>query len=164
MRSVVITIAIIIAAISLHAQSVPAVRIVDLKTGTETTLDKAVAKGKITLISFWATWCIPGKQEIKTIIDRMPEWKKLLDINYIAIAVDQQQTEDLAFDFVKKQHWNFPVYMDANSDLKRVLKFNGLPHILIIDEKGKVVFTHNGNDDGKIITAQLKQMAAQRRH
>lgn len=94
----------------------------------------------------------------------MPAWKKLLDFNYIAIAVDQQQTETQAFSFVKKQHWNFPVYMDANSELKRALNFNGLPHILLVNEKGKIVFAYNGNDDGKIIAAQLKQMATQRLH
>lgn len=163
MRRSTIFIAFMVTAASLHAQSVPAVAIVDLKTGTTTTLDKAVGKGKVTLISFWATWCIPGKQEIKTIIHHMPAWKKLLDFNYIAIAVDQQQTETQAFSFVKKQHWNFPAYMDANSELKRALNFNGLPHILLVNEKGKIVFAYNGNDDGKIIAAQLKQMAAQRR-
>ena len=88
----------------------------------------------------------------------MADWKKQADFNYIAITVDQQD-EALARTFAQAQGWHFPVYIDPNNDLKRLLNFHPLPFIMIIDKKGKIVFTHTGYDDGKLILAKLKEVA-----
>jgi len=156
MKKNLITIAALGLALNLSAQDLPKTQIRDLNSGKKTAFNEALEKGKVTLISFWATWCVPGKREVKTIAAKMADWKKQADFNYIAIAVDQQNGE-LARTYA--QGWHFPVYIDPNNDLKRLLNFHPLPYILIVDKKGKIVFTHTGYDDGTLILAKLKELA-----
>lgn len=140
------------------AQQLPHTLVRDVKTGKMVFIDEAIGRGRVTLISFWATWCNPGKREVKTIAAKLDEWRKRFAINYIAVAVDQQHNEELVRPFVQKHGWKFPVYIDANSDLKRALNFNALPYILIIDKSGRIVFTHTGYDDGTGILSRLKEI------
>jgi thiol-disulfide isomerase/thioredoxin len=159
MQKYLIAILAIVLALNLHAQQLPTTQITDAHSGKKIAFSETIEKGKVTLISFWATWCIPGKREVKTIVRKMPGWKKQVDFNYIAIAVDQPHNEDLARTYAKAQEWDFPVYVDANSDLKPALNFHALPYIMIIDTKGNVVFTHTGYDDGTLILVKLKELA-----
>ena len=115
---------------NLHAQELPKTQIRNLNTGKKVAFNKAIEKGKPTLISFWATWCAHGKRQVKTIFRKMPEWKKQADFDYVAIAVDQHD-EDIARTYARAQGWNFPCYIDPNSDLKPSLGFKAMPFIVI---------------------------------
>lgn len=159
MKKGFLAIAAIGLAFNLHAQELPKTQIKDIYSGKEIAFDKAIEKGKITLISFWGTWSVHGKREVTTIARKMTDWKKQADFNFIAIAVDQQHTEDVARNYAQAQGWNFPCYIDANSVLKRSLHFDALPYIIIIDKKGKIVFTHTGYEGGPQILAKLKEFA-----
>lgn len=145
-------------ALNLVAQELPKTQVTDLNTGRQAAFNDIFEKGKVTLVSFWATWCIPGKREVRTIARNMAGWKKQADFNYIAVAVDQQDA-GLARTFEQQQGWHFPVYTDPDNDLKRLLNFHPLPFIMIVDKKGKIVFTHTGYDDGTLILAKLKELA-----
>ncbi len=160
MKQLILALVAILLVFSLPAQELPKTMITDVKSGKKVPFNAILEKNKVTLISFWATWCVPGKREVRTIARKMAAWKKQADFNYVAIAVDQQHNEDLALNFARSQQWNFPSYIDANSDLKRSLNFLALPYIMIIDKNGKVVFTHTGYDDGALILAKLKETGA----
>jgi thiol-disulfide isomerase/thioredoxin len=161
-KKIIIALLVIMLVLDVHAQQLPATLITDVHSGKKVPFSETIEKGKVTLISFWATWCIPGKREVKTIVRNMAAWKKQADFNYIAIAVDQQQNEELARSYALAQHWSFPSYIDAQSDLKLPLNFHALPFIIIIDKQGKIVFTHTGHDDGTLILAKLKEVAGKR--
>lgn len=45
-------------------QDLPKTSVRDVN-GKQVAFNETIEKGKVTLISFWATWCIPCKQEIK---------------------------------------------------------------------------------------------------
>src|SRR5579872_3955410 len=90
MNRYLMAIAALALALSLDAQELPKTQIRDLNSGKQVAFNEIFDKGKVTLVSFWATWCIPGKREVKTIAAKMAEWRKQSDFNYIAIAVDQQ--------------------------------------------------------------------------
>ena len=54
-------------AIFAQTQELPTTTVRDIN-GKQISFNEAFEKGKVTLVSFWATWCIPCKQEIKNII------------------------------------------------------------------------------------------------
>ena len=149
----------IVLVLRLDAQELPKTLVTDVRTGKKVAFNKVFEKDKVTLISFWATWCVPGKREVRIISRNMADWKKQADFNYIAIAVDQKHNEGLAQAYALVQQWSFPCYIDANSNLKRALNFVGLPYIMIIDKKGRVVFTHTGFEGGEQIFTKLKELA-----
>ena len=159
MKRTLFAFVLLVLALHLQAQQLPTVQVTDAHTGKKIAFNETIGKGRVTLISFWATWCAHGKRQVKTIERNLPAWKKQADFNYIAIAVDEQHTEELARTYTRAQGWKFPVYIDANSALKGPLSFFALPYIIIIDKQGKIAFTHTGFDDGSLILPKLKELA-----
>jgi thiol-disulfide isomerase/thioredoxin len=159
MKRCFMVIAVILLTLNLHAQQLPVTAVMEIKSGKKVAFSSIFEKDKITLVSFWATWCVPGKREVKTISRKMADWKKQADFNYIAIAVDQEHTEDIAQTYALAQRWHFPCYIDPNSDLKQPLNFQALPYIMIIDKMGRVAYKHTGYLEGEQILTKLKEVA-----
>jgi thiol-disulfide isomerase/thioredoxin len=153
------------ASVSLYAQSseLPTTPIKDLITGKKMAFNQTIEKGKVTVVSVWATWCIPCKKEITNIRKKMADWKKEADFNYITISLDESRAEGIARSYVKSQGWEFPCYQDANSDLKRSLNFQNIPFTFIVDKNGKVAFNHTGYEEGgeNEVFAKVKELVAQ---
>jgi cytochrome c biogenesis protein CcmG, thiol:disulfide interchange protein DsbE len=95
------------------------------------------------IVSFWATWCIPCIQELETIAEQYEARQTETPFKLIAISVDDSRTTNRVKPFVKGRGWPFDIYLDVNSDLKRALNINDVPHVLII-KAGKIVYQHNG--------------------
>jgi thiol-disulfide isomerase/thioredoxin len=116
--------------------------------GKKVAFNEAIEKGKITMISFWATWCIPCKQEIKAIKTKLPLWQKETDFNYATVSIDDARASAMVKTYAKTQGWTFPVLLDPNSDLKRSLNFSNVPFTVIVDADGNIVKMHTGYEEG----------------
>lgn len=128
-------------------QELPKTMVRDIN-GKQIAFNETIEKGKLTLVSFWATWCIPCKQEIKNIKTKLPDWQKELDFNYMTVSIDDSRATAMVKTYSKSQGWTFPVYLDPNSDLKRSLNFQNVPYTMIVDKNGKIVYQHTGYEEG----------------
>mgnify|MGYP003631253229 FL=1 len=45
---------------------------------------------------------------------------------------------------MSSQGWEYDVYLDENSELKRALGVNNIPHTFLLNGKGEIVWQHNG--------------------
>ena len=163
MKKMLLAVAGLFFSLAVNAQSLPTTQIKDLKEGKKVAFNDIAEKGKVTVISFWATWCIPCKKEIKNISGKLADWKKEVpEMNYVTVSIDEARAEGMAKTYAVSQGWSFPFYIDPNSDLKRSLNFQNVPFTLIVDKNGKVAFTHIGYEEGgeKEIFAKVKELAA----
>lgn len=162
MKKILVAAASLFLAFSLHAQELPDTQVKDVSTGKKMPFSQAIEKGKVTVISFWATWCVPCKKEIKNISLKLPEWKKEADFNYMTISIDEARAEGLVRTYAISQGWQFPYLIDPNSDLKRSLSFQSVPYTIIIDKAGKIVFSHIGYEEGGEgeVWAKVKELVA----
>ncbi len=129
--------------LSVAQSDLPPIKIKTL-SGSETLFSALAASNDTALIvSFWATWCIPCITELETINDQLEERQLITPFKLIAISVDDTRSAARVPSFVRGRGWNFPVYFDTNSDLKRALNINDIPHILII-KNGKIIYQHTG--------------------
>ncbi len=117
--------------------------------------------GKLTLVSFWATWCVPCKKEIANVKELMPEWKEEVDFDFMTVSVDDSRSSAKVASYAAAQRWDFPTYLDPNNDLKRSLNFQTVPFSMIVDGNGKVVYMHNGYEEGaeEEMFAKLKEIS-----
>jgi thiol-disulfide isomerase/thioredoxin len=141
-------------------QDLPTTMVRDIN-GKQIAFNETFEKGKVTLVSFWATWCIPCKQEIKNIKTKLADWQKEADFNYMTVSVDDSRATAMVKTFSKSQGWTFPVYLDPNSDLKRSLNFQNVPYTMIVDKNGKIVFQHTGYEEGSEneLFAKVKELS-----
>jgi len=162
MKKMLVAVACLLTTVALHAQDLPDTQIKDVNSGKKVAFNDIVEKGKVTVISFWATWCVPCKKEIKNVSLKLPEWKKEADFNYLTVSIDEARAEGLVRTYAISQGWTFPYFIDANSDLKRSLSFQSVPYTIIIDKNGKVAFSHTGYEEGgeAEVFAKVKELVA----
>lgn len=143
-------------------ETLPNTEIKDVTTGKKIAFNETFTPGKVTVVNFWATWCVPCKKEIKNIRAKLPEWRQSADFNYMTVSIDESRSEGLVRSYAKAQGWDFPFYIDPNSDLKRSLNFQNVPFTIIVDQAGKVAFMHSGYEEGgeAEIIAKVRELTA----
>lgn len=141
----------------------PDTQVKDVNSGKKVAFNQTFEKGKVTVVSFWATWCVPCKKEIKNIREKLAAWHQEADFNYMTVSIDETRAEGLVRSYAKSQGWDFPYLIDANSDLKRSLNFQNVPFTIIVDKNGKVAFMHTGYEEGgeEEVFAKVKELAKQ---
>jgi peroxiredoxin len=152
MKKIFLSFAMMIAFIAANAQNnsgntIPAV---DVKTidGKTFNTSKISNDGKPVIISFWATWCKPCKKELDAIAEQYSEWQKETGVKLIAISIDDARSATKVGPDVKSKGWEYEIYLDENSDFKRAMNVNNVPHTFIIDGKGNIVWQHNSYAEG----------------
>ncbi len=123
---------------------------VELKTldGETVNIKDYIKEDKLTVLSFWATWCSPCKKELDNINAFYEDWQEDYNMELIAITIDNQRSLSKVKPMVEGKRWDYTVLSDVNSDLKRALNFQTVPYTFIIDGKGNIVYSHSGYVEG----------------
>lgn len=104
--------------------------------------------GKPFIISFFATWCKPCNRELDAINEVYPDWQEETGVKVIAISIDQAQNINKVKPLVDGKGWEYEVLLDPNSDFRRAMGVNLIPHVFIIDGNGKIVESRSGYTEG----------------
>ncbi len=102
--------------------------------------DLAEYRGRIVVVNFWATFCIPCLRE-------MPAFETLRDryadrgVQFVAPSADDEDRRDLVVRFVEREKLEIPVWVGATIlDQERFGLGNALPATAIVDRDGRVAF------------------------
>lgn len=104
--------------------------------------------GKITVFSFWATWCSPCKKELDAIADIYPDWVEDYNMELVAITVDTRRALSKVPAMVQTKGWEYTILSDSNQELQQALNFQSVPHTVLVDANGKIVYSHSGYVSG----------------
>lgn len=124
-------------------REVPSVEIKTLD-GQSVNIQDYATNGKITVLSFWATWCSPCKKELDAIADMYPDWVDDYDVELVAITIDTRRALAKVPAMVETKGWEYTVLSDANQELQQALNFQTVPQTFIIDQNGEIVYAHSG--------------------
>ena len=121
----------------------------EIKTleGDTTTLQEISEDHPLIVVSLWATWCVPCKNELDAINDVYADWQDEVDVKVYAISVDDSRTVSRVKPLVNGKAWDFNILLDTNNDLKRELGAATVPLTLII-KNGEIVYRHSGYTPG----------------
>jgi len=102
---------------------------------------------KLYVFSFWATWCVPCINELDAINEHYTDWSKELNMEVVAISIDDARTLKRVKPLLNGKKWPYTVLLDANQDVKRALAIANVPYTIVVKNK-KVVYIHNGYSQG----------------
>ncbi len=97
-------------------------------------------KGKIMVLSFWATWCAPCR-ELEPFFNTVARiYGGNSDVAFFAVDTDDDETQVPAF--VAREKWDVPaIYSDG---LDVFLKAETLPTVVVLGRSGEVVYRAGG--------------------
>jgi thiol-disulfide isomerase/thioredoxin len=120
-----------------------------LKTlsGATTTLAEIAAVDDLIVVSLWATWCVPCKNELDAVADVYDDWVSETGVKYYAVSIDDSRTAKRVRPMINGKGWEFEILLDENSDLKRAFGVSTVPYTIII-KSGEIVYKHTGYTPG----------------
>jgi thiol-disulfide isomerase/thioredoxin len=118
-----------------------ATRLPDVK-GAETSVSRW--RGKVMVVNFWATWCVPCREEIPAFVQIQDEYVGK-NVQFVGIAADQA---DKVTAFSREITINYPLLVGnmAALDLSVKLgnKISALPFTVVLDKEGRLVHRQLG--------------------
>ena len=105
-------------------------------------------EGNPVIISFWALWCKNCIKELEAIAEVYEDWQEDTNVKLIAISIDDSRNTAKLKPFINSKGWEYEIYHDPNSDFKRALGINSIPHTFLFNEKMEIVWDKVGYTDG----------------
>lgn len=139
---------------------VPAFSALDL-AGREVSF--AAHRGEVVLVNVWATWCGPCRVEMPPI---QSSYERFRDRGFtvLAVSVDvgpgyKRKVEE----FVAEYGLTFPVLLDPEGRIQRVLRTVGVPETFVLDRDGRIAKRLIGATDwdseaNQVLIEQLLRM------
>lgn len=123
---------------------------IDVKTldGKTVNIQDYIEKDKITVISFWATWCSPCKRELDAIMEVYPDWQEEYNVNLLAVTIDDARSLAKVPAMVETKGWEYTVLADVKRELQKALNFQTVPQTFLIDKNGQIIYSHAGYSPG----------------
>lgn len=131
--------------------------------------------GKVRLFNVWATWCAPCVQEFPELVTTARKFG-LRDFEFISLSVDDPANAAAVKAFLDKQKAGMAPklqksvaaegrrtnsYLYSGADLDELMKTldpewpGGIPHTVLVDTDGTILWRHNGIVDGETLRATI---------
>ena len=92
-------------------------------------------KENLVIINFWATWCLPCKEEMPH-LDKLLSKSKFRDIKIIPINIADENLEKSREFFKELNIKNLEIFYGSSLALAREFKLRGIPTTILIDKEG----------------------------
>ena len=136
----------------LHAKAPSLDSIVDLKGKA---VSPASLKGKVLIIDFWATWCVPCMEEMPYLQKVYDVYKNDPRVAFMVINSEARNTLKDAQGWFGNKKYSFPVYFHTNPNVGDIFGFNVIPATYVIDREGMLQFKSIGFE-GPEVEEKLK--------
>ncbi len=100
------------------------------------TYNLAQLQGKPVVINFWASWCVPCRDEAPAL---QRAWEKYKDQGVVILGVDYVDTEPEAKKFIADFKQTYPNGPDLGTRISQAYRITGVPETYFISKDGKLL-------------------------
>jgi thiol-disulfide isomerase/thioredoxin len=117
-------------------------------------------KGRVVILNFWATYCIPCKSEMPDLAAIQNEYAAL-GVQVIGASTDEVSDRQTVLQFVKETKINFPIWVGAGtSDMLRFGLGSALPGTVVVGKDGQIARVISGVVNQADLKKQIDAMLA----
>ncbi|HEU4875666.1 MAG TPA: TlpA disulfide reductase family protein [Pyrinomonadaceae bacterium] len=143
-------------AAKLHGQQIDLI-LKDL-SGIEQSL--TTLKGRVVILNFWATYCIPCRKEMPDLAAIQNEFGAL-GVQVIGVSTDEPESRNKVVQFVKQTKINFPIWVGGSTDHMMRFGLGGaLPGTVVIGRDGRVKKVISGVIDQVVLRKLIEELLA----
>ncbi len=115
-------------------------------------------KGKVVVVNFWASWCIPCAQEAP---DLQATYAKYKDKDVFFMCIDWTDIEGDALNYLKRFGITYANGPDLGTKIGPTYRITGVPETYVIDRAGNVQFTKISPVTTSELSAQIDRLLQQ---
>ena len=104
--------------------------------------------GKVVVLTFWATWCAPCRQELPILENLQAKVGRDTLIVYAVPYAEPPQTYAALIKIFRS--WHVTLLDDPNGSIAQKYAIKGIPHLFLIGRDGKIAAEHTGYGDGSV--------------
>jgi cytochrome c biogenesis protein CcmG/thiol:disulfide interchange protein DsbE len=99
-------------------------------------LELAALRGKVVVLNFWGSWCVPCGKEAPVL---MRAWERYRKRGVVFVGIDQYDFSSDARSFMRKYHVTYPMVQDGLGTLVGPYGVTGWPETRFIDRNGHFI-------------------------
>jgi thiol-disulfide isomerase/thioredoxin len=106
-------------------------------------------RGKVVVIDFWATWCVPCRESFPAINRVLDKYKGDTSVVFLFVDTRERVSDPIGFihQFLSENHYPFRVILDPPGEPNyKAFGMAGIPTQFIIDGQGLVRYKLEGYD------------------
>ncbi|MES2109888.1 MAG: TlpA disulfide reductase family protein [Bacteroidota bacterium] len=117
-------------------------------------------KGKVVVLDFWATWCVPCLASFPAIQHVMDRYKDDHDVVFLFVNTREKNKDIKSWiaKFKTAHNYSFPILLDSDSKVVDFFGSTALPTKVIIDKNGMIQFTTIGYAGDEVLVSELPNM------
>ena len=117
-------------------------------------------KGRIVVLNFWATYCVPCRKEMPDLAAIQNEYAAL-GVQVVGASADEAEDRAKVLQFIKETKINFPIWTGATTaDMLRFGLGSALPGTVIIGRDGRIAKVISGIVNQADLKKQIDAMLA----
>jgi len=118
-------------------------------------INSAGLRGRVVILSFWATWCPACRRELPELDKLYRTYQNNSSVSFWAVDIlGNGETADKAKAFLQKAGYGLPIAFATEKSLED-FGGDGLPFLVIMDKSGHIRLVHSGYDRSEPLQPEL---------